>query len=80
LATVDKERNLGYYIEVRFFRSSLMALTVMKKRYQVVLDLELLDDLDPYDVDWQEKISKSLDLQPDESVTVVKIKEEDNMW
>jgi hypothetical protein len=57
-----------------------MALTVMKKRYQVVLDLELLDDLDPYDVDWQEKISKALDLQPDETVNVVKIKEEDDIW
>lgn len=57
-----------------------MALTVMKKRYQVVLDLELLDDLDPYDVDWQEKISKALDLQPDETVNVVKIAEEDDMW
>lgn len=57
-----------------------MALTVMKKRYQVVLDLELLDDLDPYDIDWQEKISKVLDLQPDELVSVVKIKEEDYSW
>jgi len=57
-----------------------MALTVMKKRYQVVLDLELLDDLDPFDVDWQEKISKALDLQPDETVNVVKIKEEDDIW
>ena len=57
-----------------------MALTVMKKRYQVVLDLELLDDLDPFDVDWQEKVSKALDLQPDETVSVVKIKEEDDIW
>jgi len=57
-----------------------MALTVVKKRYQVVLDLELLDDLDPFDVDWQEKISKALDLQPDESVNVVKIQEEDDIW
>jgi len=57
-----------------------MALTVMKKRYQVVLDLELLDDLDPFDVDWQEKISKALDLQPDETVNIVKIKEEDDIW
>lgn len=57
-----------------------MALTVVKKRYQVVLDLELLDDLDPYEVDWNEKISKVLDLQPDESVSVMKIEEEDNIW
>ena len=80
MATVDRREYLGYYIEVRFFRSSLMALTVMKKRYQVVLDLELLDDLDPFDVDWQEKVSKALDLQPDETVSVVKIKEEDDIW
>ncbi len=57
-----------------------MALTVVKKRYQVVLDLELLDDLDPYEVDWNEKISKVLDLQPDESVSVMKIEEEDSIW
>lgn len=56
-----------------------MALTLAKKRYQVVLEMELLDDLDPFDVDWQEKISKVLDLEPEESVSVVKIKEDD-MW
>lgn len=57
-----------------------MALTLAKKRYQVVLHLELLDDLDPFEVDWQEKISKALDLQPAEEVVMVKIREDDDIW
>ena len=41
-------------------------LTIQKKRYRVVLDLEVYDDLDLQQIDWETK----LDLQGDEIVEV----------
>jgi len=43
-----------------------MTLTIQKKRYRVVLDLEVYDDLDLQQIDWETK----LDLQGDEIVEV----------
>jgi len=56
-----------------------MALTLMKKRYQVTLSLELFDDLNPDDIDWKTKLEDALGLEPDECVDVVRIKECD-LW
>lgn len=59
-----------------------MSLTTMKKRYQVVLNFEILDDLDIDEVNWDEvleKISEAIDLQPEEKVDIESIKEED-IW
>jgi len=59
-----------------------MSLTTIKKRYQVVLNFEILDDLNIDEINWDEvleKISESIDLQPDEKVDIVSIKEED-IW
>ena len=57
-----------------------MTLTVMKKRYQVTLSLELFDDIDPNDIDWSEKLGEILSLEPAESVEVLRIKEERDLW
>lgn len=59
-----------------------MSLTTIKKLYQVVLNFEILDDLNIDEINWDEvleKISESIDLQPDEKVDIVSIKEED-IW
>lgn len=57
-----------------------MALTLLKKRYQVTLSLELFDDIDPFDIDWKEKLENVLNLEPDEMVDVLRIKEESDPW
>jgi hypothetical protein len=50
--------------------------TIQKKRYRVVLDLEVYDDLDLKKIDWAE----SLKLEGDECVEVYSIKDYDDLY
>jgi hypothetical protein len=50
---------------------------MQKRRYRVVLDLEILDDSHPEDFNWE----KMIDIGPGECVNLVRVEEEeDNLW
>ena len=49
---------------------------MQKRRYRVVLDLEILDDSHPDDFNWD----KMLDIGSGESVHVVTVDDEDELW
>ena len=66
-------------ILVKSFSSRPMtaASLMQKRRYRVVLDLEILDDSHPADFNWENMI----DIGPGEYVNLVSVEEEeDNLW
>lgn len=52
-----------------------MTSLMQKRRYRVVLDLEILDDSHPIDFNWE----NMLDIQGDESVTLVEVEDLDDV-
>lgn len=59
----------GQVISVRLFsvlRSPMMSsyLTAQKQRYRITLELEVMSDFNPHQLDW----NKLFDLEPTESV------------
>ena len=54
-----------------------MTTLMQKRRYRVVLDLEILDDSHPEDFNWENMI----DIGPGEYVNLVRVEEEDDeLW
>ena len=54
-----------------------MTALMQKRRYRVVLDLEILDDSHPADFNWENMI----DIGPGECVNLVRVdEEEDDLW
>ena len=54
-----------------------MTELMQKRRYRVVLDLEILDDSHPEDFNWE----NMLDIGADEYVNLVSVEEEnENIW
>lgn len=52
-----------------------MTLAMQKRRYRVVLDLEILDDSHPEDFNW----ANMLNIEGDESVELVRVEEVDDI-
>ena len=52
-----------------------MTSLMQKRRYRVVLDLEILDDSHPTDFNWE----NMLDIQGDESVALVEVEDLDDV-
>lgn len=48
----------------------------MRRRYRIILELELMEDKEPEFFDWQEL----LQLEQNEYVDVIDIEEEDGVW
>ena len=71
---LDKENWPTYTSQVFTFRP--MTQLMQKRRYRVVLDLEILDDSHPADFNWD----KMLDIGSGESVHVVTVDDEDELW
>lgn len=55
-----------------------MTLAMQKRRYRVVLDLEIIDDSHPEDFNWE----NMLEIGGDETVNLVSVKEveDDFIW
>jgi len=52
-----------------------MTLAMQKRRYRVVLDLEIVDDSRPEDFNW----SNMLDISADENVELVRVEDLDEI-
>ena len=63
-------------ILAKSFSSRPMTALMQKRRYRVVLDLEILDDSHPADFNWENMI----DIGPGECVNLVRVEEEDDLW
>ena len=48
----------------------------MRRRYRIILELELMEDKEPEALDWQDL----LQLQENEYVDVIDVEEEDDVW
>tara|TARA_A100001391_G_scaffold37588_2_gene20762 strand:- start:1285 stop:1431 length:147 start_codon:yes stop_codon:yes gene_type:complete len=48
----------------------------MRRRYRIILELELMEDKEPEALDWQEL----LQLEENEYVDVIDVEEEDDVW
>jgi uncharacterized membrane protein YcgQ (UPF0703/DUF1980 family) len=48
----------------------------MRRRYRIILELELMEDKEPESFDWQDL----LQLTEDEYVDVIDVEEEDDVW
>ena len=48
----------------------------MRRRYRIILELELMEDKEPESLDWQEL----LQLEENEYVDVIDVEEEDDVW
>ena len=72
---LDKEVTPRYISQVFHLRP--MTELMQKRRYRIVLDLEILDDSHPEEFNWENMI----DIGPGESVQLVSVDEEnDNIW
>ena len=48
----------------------------MRRRYRIILELELMEDKEPESFDWQDL----LQLEENEYVDVIDVEEEDDLW
>ena len=68
---------LPRYISRVVSSGPMTASLMQKRRYRVVLDLEILDDSHPADFNWENMI----DIGPGECVSLVRVdEEEDDLW